>query len=257
MSELWQEAFSKRLVDRGLFVTATDTAVGKTAVSCGIVQVLRGAGRSVLPFKPMASGAERRGDGWLAEDAEALAGVTGGGATAGEVCPVVFERAVAPGIAAAELGERVDWGVIGQAWAGLQDRLGADGGIVIEGAGGVHVPLDAEGTPTVLELMAGLGWPALVVVRSALGTLNHSTLTVRALRDAGVPVVGLVMNDGPGLDADDASIATNRLWLERMTGASVLCRLPGVADGPPWEDGRWREALGGIEWWSLMRLGDG
>jgi dethiobiotin synthetase len=95
-----------------------------------------------------------------------------------------------------------------------------------------------EGEPGVWELMAAVGLPALVVARSGLGTLNHTTLTVERLRGAGVAVAGIVMNDGAagGSLAGDVSVATNRAWLERMTGIAVVARL-GVSGATPCVDG--------------------
>lgn len=223
----------------GFFVTGTDTAVGKTALTAALCRALRGRGLSVGVFKPMASGAVWRDGRLVAEDAEVLAEAAG--MDAESVCPVVYEAALAPGIAAAELGEAVDWRRVGRAW----DRVRREHKVVlVEGAGGVEVPLGPEGSPRVWALMAAVGLPALVVARSGLGTLNHTTLTIERLHGANVEVAGIVMNDGPEVMADDVSVATNREWLERMTGVAVVARLGVSTCDPVWKDEAWAEMLG-------------
>ncbi|WP_236254393.1 dethiobiotin synthase [Mucisphaera calidilacus] len=244
----WQTAM-KPSTRPGLFVTGTDTGVGKTALTAALCRLLRSAGERVLPFKPMASGAVERDGRWLAEDAMALAASVGDDIDPASVCPVTFREWLAPGIAAAQRGERVNWPAIGRAWLEAQAQATS---LLVEGAGGLEVPLDASGHPTVLELMMHLGLPALIVARSGLGTLNHTTLTVRALRSSGVRVAGVVMSDGPEGVTDDASVASNRAWLERMADVTVLARLPRSTHDPVWADPAWASILSKVDWAGLI-----
>jgi len=211
------------LTTPGLFVTGTDTAVGKTLITAAICRALCERGWRVGAFKPVASGCQRRGDALVNEDAAALHASIGGGFDAQLVCPVRYEPAVAPAVAAEMTGRPLDWSAVRHAIAQLDreaDRL------VVEGVGGLLAPLD--GDLTVLDLIVAMALPVVVVCRANLGTLNHTAMTVRLLRDAGCRVVGLIMNGDdsqrPGV-ADD-SLPTNRAWLERMCGAPVLAQTP-------------------------------
>lgn len=243
----WQEAMVRPGVP-GFFVTATDTGVGKTAVTAALCQLLRRDDERVLAFKPLASGAVQRDQRLISEDAEQLSASLGGALTPDEVCPVVYPDWLAPGIAAAEHGETIDWARIGTAWRHVIDQASL---LLVEGAGGLEVPLDASGTPTVLDLMAHLGLSALVVARSGLGTLNHTALTLAALRHRGVKVAGVILNDGAENVTDDASVTTNRAWMERMTGERVLARLATSTHDPVWTDPAWQEILEKVDWRNL------
>jgi dethiobiotin synthetase len=100
--------------------------------------------------------------------------------------------------------------------------------LIAEGVGGLFAPVDQ--TRTVLDLATNFQYPIIVVARSTLGTLNHTAMTVRLLRESGCKVAGIVMN-GFESDAlkDDPSIATNQRWIEKLTGMKVLAVLPRVA----------------------------
>ncbi len=199
-------------------------------------------------FKPFGTGCRRDREGLVCEDAEALAHFADCRLPLETICPVRYAQPLSPAAAAEASGEAVDWGAVARAIARLE--AGSDA-VVIEGVGGVMVPLDLwrgrrqisdpsshpssapawVGGVTVLDLLARLGYPVVVVARSTLGTLNHTALTVAALRGAGVPVAGVVMNQyeaDAALEADP-SVSGNRSWIERMTGVPVLALVPRVA----------------------------
>ena len=210
---------------RGVFVTGTDTGVGKTWIAAGLVRRLRAAGIDAVPVKPVQTGAIRDARGRLAapdvDEALALAGLPLTPEERDALAPYVFEPACSPHLAARLAGVRIELVRIAAAAARLAERHGA---LVVEGAGGVLVPLGR--VATMLDLAAALALPAVVVARAGLGTLNHTLLTVEALRRGGVSVRGVVLNDaappdeGAGLVRDD-----NAATLEAR-GIRVLARVP-------------------------------
>ena len=156
------------------------------------------------------------------------------------VAPVRFEAPLAPAVAAELVGEAIDWSAVGAALA----RLDGDADyLVVEGVGGVMVPLDpAQPGLTVRDFAAALGLPAVVVARAGLGTLNHTVMTVDALRRVGCTVAGVVMNEH-GCDVADASLGHNRRWIERMTGVGVLASVPTCGDA--------RNHLEEVDWYGV------
>lgn len=212
----------------GLFITGTDTGIGKTVITGAIARHLRLRGRRVAVSKPIASGCVRRREGLVSEDAEYIAHCADTPHPLDIVCPQRFEEPLAPAVAAARAGEVVDWPAVERSL----DVMTADADcILVEGAGGIMVPLDE--TATVLDLIVWCGLPTVVVARPNLGTINHTVLTVHRLRDAGVTVAGVVINRYP---ADGAGVAeeTSPRWIERLARTQVLCLVPEVPQiGPP------------------------
>ncbi|HEX7009556.1 MAG TPA: dethiobiotin synthase [Phycisphaeraceae bacterium] len=219
-----------RLSKPGLFITGTDTGVGKTVVTCAIAAALRRQwpGHAIGVCKPFSSGCRRDREGLVSEDAEALAHFADCRLPLNVINPIRLAPPLAPAVAAEETQTAIDWPQLRHSLEVI-DR--ASDAVLIEGVGGLMVPLDPQQPRrTVLDLIAALGYPVLVVTRSRLGTLNHTAMTVRLLRDSGCRVAGLVMN---GYDADvavaeDPSVISNRRWLEKLTGVSVLAVVPRV-----------------------------
>ncbi len=213
----------------GLFVSGTDTAVGKTCVAAAIARGLAAEGRRVGVLKPVATGATRVGDHWHSEDAEVLIEALGESVPRERVAPLVFEEPLAPVVAARRRGtpltqaqvekavtEALDW------WAGRAEVM------IVEGVGGLLCPL-AEGT-TVADLAVALDYPLLIVARRGLGTLNHTLLTIEAARSRGLRVAGVILN-GAGPTSDPLAEATNAEELaRRLKGCAVLAELPHTTD---------------------------
>lgn len=215
----------------GLFITGTDTGVGKTAITCAIAAALRGQqpGWHVGVSKPFASGCRHDREGLVSEDAEALAHFGNTRLPLATINPIRFAAPLAPAVAAEQAGAPMDWALLGES---LQTLDAACDALLIEGVGGLMVPLDpAQPKVTVLDFAAALQYPVVVVARSVLGTLNHSAMTVRLLKSAGLRVAGIIMNsyDADAAASDDPSVATNRVWMEKLTGVSVLAVTPRVA----------------------------
>jgi dethiobiotin synthetase len=216
----------------GLFVTATDTEVGKTVVTSAIALALRrqAPGLSVGVCKPFATGCRREREGLVNADAEALAHFADCREPLDVINPVRFKPALAPAVAAEQLNESIDWPGIGESLTRL-DR-GHDA-LLIEGVGGIMAPLDpGDAQCTVLSLIRALGYPVVIVTRSTLGTLNHTAMTAALLREAGATVAGIVMNQYPLQPAGgDTTATTNLTWLKRMTGLPVLATVPTLEAG--------------------------
>jgi dethiobiotin synthetase len=191
------------------FVTGTDTGVGKTLAAAALCRVERGVGRTVLYAKPVQTGLQAGEPG----DAAFVAAAAG--------VPVVeclrFPDPLAPAVAAARVGAVIDVDAL------LADLAKAGDGfdrIVVEGAGGLLVPLWGDGT--MADLADRLGAGLVVVTRATLGTLNHTALTLEAARARGLPVDGLVVSGWP---ADPG--VTEETNLERLSAmAPVLGLLP-------------------------------
>ena len=203
---------------RGVFVTGTDTGVGKTLAACALLHALRAAGESVAPMKPVAAGAEERGGRWINADSAALMAAAGlPGEALGRVTPVLLREPMAPHIAARREGRRIALEPILAAYAEMPPGVFA----VVEGVGGFIVPL-GDGFDT-SDLARALALPVVLVVGLRLGCLNHALLTARAVEAAGLPFAGWIANEvDPAMAGADENVAALR---ERLR-APLLGRLP-------------------------------
>ncbi len=175
---------------RGLFVTGTGTGVGKTVVAAAVCAALRSRGEPVVAWKPVVTGTDAPpADGWPA-DHELLAAAAGGEPQA--VGPLRFGPPVAPHLAARLAGEKIEPAeLLRAARAAAAERV-----LVAEGVGGILVPLTAG--YLVRDLARDLGLPVVVAAAPGLGTINHTLLTLEALRAVGLPVAGVVLTPWPG-----------------------------------------------------------
>ena len=204
---------------RGLFVTATDTGVGKTEVACALVRAARGRGLDAVGMKPAQSGAAAG----VPTDAERLHEASGAVEPLEAICPVSLVAPLAPAVAARLEGRTLSLPALVDAAHALAARHEA---IVVEGAGGLLVPLTEH--ETYADLARALGLPVLVVARAGLGTVNHTALTCEALARRGLAVAGVVLNRADG--TDDPSVPHNAAEIERLAGVRVLATLPHVPD---------------------------
>ena len=206
---------------RGLFVTGTDTGVGKTVVTAGLARALSDRGVRVGVLKPVETdcptGVEPADGALLA----AAARIPGG---ADAVVPVRYAEPLAPLVAARRENRPVDLAAIDAAFA----QVTADSEFVlVEGAGGISVPITDD--LDMAGLAARFGLPVLIVARPDLATLNHTFLTVAYARSRGLAVRGIVLSGGRGEEADVAE-RTNRSMLEEQCGVPVLGMVPRLAE---------------------------
>ena len=209
-----------------LFVTATGTEIGKTIVTAALCRELREAGRPVRALKPVLSGydpAERH-----ESDPGVLLASLGEPATeeaVAAIAPWRFSAPLSPDMAAAREGRSLDLGEI-VAFC----RAAAGDPLLVEGIGGAMVPLDDD--HTVLDWIAALEAPALVVAGSYLGTISHTLTTLAAMRGRGVPIAGLVISESPESPVPPAETAAT---VVRHAGALPVAILPRLPAGPePW-----------------------
>ena len=204
----------------GLLVTGTDTGVGKTLVAAAIADWFRRRQFRVAVLKPVATGCVKRREGLVSEDAEFLAHHADARFPLHVVGPACYAEPLAPAVAAERAGEPLDWEAVARS---VREMSAASDVMIVEGVGGLMVPMDARAT--VLDVATWLKLPAVVVARPGLGTINHTLLTVDALRRAGVRVAGVVVNRYPPETADVAT-ETNPRAIERWGKVPVLCVVP-------------------------------
>ena len=174
---------------RGLFVAGTDTGVGKTRVSVLLLQAFNDRGWRTAAMKPVAAGARRRGGVWHNDDVDQLRAAAAVRSPRALVNPYCFEPPIAPHIAAAEAGVPIRLAPIRRAYRDL--ARGADL-VVVEGAGGLLVPLDHR--RDIADIARSLRLPVVLVVGLRLGCINHALLTVAALSARGLQLAGWVAN---------------------------------------------------------------
>jgi len=209
----------------GFFVTGTDTGVGKTVVACALVRALRAAGRDVGVMKPAETGVGAGGP----LDALALREAAGVGDALEEICPVQLALPAAPSVAADDEGAPLDLVRVRGAFDALAARHEC---MVVEGAGGLLVPLAPDFT--MADLAAELGLPVLLVARAALGTINHTRLSLEAIEARGLALAGVVVSHAGGAlsEADAKNLAALRAALgDRLVG-EIPPLAPGAAPDP-------------------------
>ena len=199
-----------------LFVTGTDTGVGKTFVTCAIATALRRRGRRVGVMKPVETGVEREPD-----DALRLRAAAGDPSSLDDVCPYRLRAPLAPDVAARLEGVRIDLDRIVALIA--RRRTGVDV-LLVEGAGGLLVPV--VGRETWCDLAARTALPVLIVAANRLGTINHCALTVRVAHASRLAVRGIVLSEP--VPNPDPSTATNAAAIADLTGVRVLGTVPHV-----------------------------
>jgi dethiobiotin synthetase len=204
-------------VTSGLFVTATDTGVGKTYVTALIARALRSAGRRVGAYKPVCSGAEIAVDGTVSwSDVATLTDAIGSGFESERVCPIRFQAPLAPNVAARREHAIINFGSLCEGARWWQGRVEI---LLVEGVGGLLCPLtDHE---TIADLAMALDYPLLIVARLGLGTINHTLLTVEAAHARGLSVAGIILNEAEPL-ASLSGTEENPVEIERRTRIPVL-----------------------------------
>lgn len=214
---------------RGLFVTGTDTGVGKTRVAVALIRALRAQGLRVAAMKPVSAG---HAPGELNEDVAALLRASNVVAAVPDVNPYAFELPIAPHIAAERAGVRIDLAVIAAAYSRLAAAADV---VVVEGAGGWRVPLNDR--EDMADLARVLDLPIVLVVGLRLGCLNHALLTAESIAQRHLPWAGWVGNhidpamaqQAANLDALRARLPGPCLGVQGFAPEAILS-----ADAPQW-----------------------
>lgn len=207
------------------FVTGTDTGAGKTRISTALLWALAATGRRVAGMKPVASGCEPSAGGLRSADALALLEQSIPDLAYEDVNPVALRDAIAPHIAVARSGTRIDMESIDRCFRRLQSRADA---VVVEGIGGWRVPLqDGIGTS---DLVRGLSLPVLLVVGLRLGCINHALLSSETIRADNVRLIGWIANQ---VDPDYGESAETVNYLSEQIPAPLLGSVPHLAELSP------------------------
>ena len=227
-------------MSRGIFITGTDTGVGKTVVTAGILRWLRQQGVDAIPMKPVQTGATRQGRRLIAPDLEFCLAASGIKPVAGEaelMLPYAYEPACSPHLAGRLANNYPELAKITSCAEKLLRKHRA---IVVEGAGGIIVPLNER--QAMLDLMAALNYPVVVVSRFGLGTINHTLLSVQALRAAGLTLLGVVFNRTEPPRAENQFIeADNPEIIARFGDVTVLGKLRYFENLDPADAKVWRD----------------
>ncbi|QNN45615.1 dethiobiotin synthase [Thermomonas brevis] len=206
-----------------LYVTGTDTGIGKTLSSCALLHALRGRGLRAAGMKPVASGCARIDGEWRNEDALALQAAGEAGIAYADINPFALEHPLAPELAARDAGVEVGFQPILAAYARLAARADA---VVVEGVGGWAAPLSASLMQA--DLVRALRLPVVLVVGLRLGCLNHALLSARAIADDGVQLAGWIASHvDPAMERVEDNLAMLR---ERLPAPcwGVLPHAPGI-----------------------------
>jgi dethiobiotin synthetase len=203
---------------RAYFVTGTDTGVGKTLVSTALLHALAQRYPRVVGMKPVAAGTVAHGSDWINEDVLALRAASTVQVPPELDNPVSLPDPLSPHLAAQRAGVVIDIAHIVSCYQRLSHLADA---VVVEGAGGFLVPLSEEHTGA--DLAQALALPILLVVGLRLGCLNHTLLTLEAIRARGLVLSGWVANRiDPGMQAQDDNIA----FIQRHVKAPMLADIP-------------------------------
>jgi dethiobiotin synthetase len=193
-----------------LFFTGTDTGAGKTYIATRWIRALRAKGIDAVGMKPICCGDR--------DDAEAMFAACDGAISLNDINPVWLRPPVAPYVAAMMEERTIDVALILDIYRRLRSEHQV---VIVEGVGGWRVPIRHD--YFVSDLAADMGLPVAVVVSNRLGALNHTILTVQAIRARGIECAGLVLTQL--LPEEDAAIITNRDILEEITEAPILCEV--------------------------------
>ena len=210
------------MTTRGVYVTGTDTGIGKTLVSTSLLAALNAAGIRAAGMKPVASGCEPTPDGLRNEDALALLAQSHGAPGYALINPFALREPIAPHIAARECGVEITLAPLDAAFAALSTNADC---VVVEGVGGWCVPL--SDTLMQSDLVRSLRLPVILVVGLRLGCINHALLSTRAIAADGCELIGWIGNRiDPNMLRADENIAT----LRQRLPAPCLGILPFAAN---------------------------
>ena len=202
----------------GFFITGTDTEVGKTWCSLGLMAKLQQQGKTVLAMKPVASDCAETTAGLRNEDALLLQAQGSTPLDYALINPYAFAPAIAPHIAAEQSGQRIDINTVKQNLERLQQQAEI---VIVEGVGGWQVPLNEN--ERVADLARALGLPVILVVGLKLGCINHALLSAESIRTTGCQLAGWIANS---INPKMAAMAQNIQAIEARIGTPMLGIIP-------------------------------
>lgn len=212
------------MILKTIFITGTDTGVGKTIVAGAIAAYLRSQGMSVGVMKPAETGCREKDGELYPVDAAYLKKISGSTDPLDTICPYRFTEPLAPAVAAKRAGKKVNVELIKKRFKAIAESHDA---VLVEGAGGLMVPL--AGKYLFLDLAAELGLPLVIVGRAGLGTINHTLLTLNAARERGIDISGIILNQTR--PESGASVESNPQVLKELGGTKRVFSLPYAPGG--------------------------
>jgi dethiobiotin synthetase len=204
-------------MSKAYFITGTDTGIGKTHVACALLHAFAAKGRHVVGMKPVAAGCDDNG---LYEDVQKLQAASNVRADMAHINPYRFPPAIAPHIAAEQAGVEISFAPIVEAFKVLQQQADV---VIVEGAGGIAVPLNLNSRQDMGDLALVLDIPVILVVGMRLGCLNHALLSAQAIERKGLHLAGWVANY---LTSDMPVAADNEKTLLHLLKAPFLGAVP-------------------------------
>jgi dethiobiotin synthetase len=211
-------------VHKGIFITGTDTGVGKTFVAVGLIKILRKTGYMVCPMKPVETGCGFQKGKAVPEDSLKLIRSAQVDDTLDMINPYRFRHPLAPAVAAGLGGTAIRKKKIFSAYGKLSKKYDI---MIVEGAGGIMVPLYKK--YFFLDLIKDLSLPILIVSRPGLGTINHTMLTIEAARNRGIDIIGVIINHSVNMKRG-VSEKTNPGVIEKLTDIPILGIVPHMED---------------------------
>lgn len=201
----------------GIFITGTDTNIGKTVVASGLAGALKNRGYDIGVMKPVQSGAAVKNGRLYSQDARLMMKAVKSRDAVELTCPALLHLPLAPGTAAEIEGKTVYLELIKRSFAELEKRHDL---VIVEGAGGIAVPVYKKFL--ISDLISLLDIPVIIVARPSLGTINHTFLTIEHARRSGLSIIGLIINNYRGGIAEETSPKT----ITELTGIPLLGIIP-------------------------------
>ncbi len=207
---------------KGIFVTGTDTGVGKTLVAAGIACLLHGSGLKVGVMKPVATGGSRKSDMLVSDDAIMMKEAAHSRDEYSLINPICLPSMMAPVVASKVDRLQVDWKTI---WSAFKTLSKKHNHLVVEGIGGLLVPITDD--LYVADMARKMKLPLIIVSRPTLGTINHTLLTIEVARSRGLKIKGVIFNNtkiGGGTLLEE----TNKIEIEKLSGVPVIASIPYI-----------------------------
>jgi dethiobiotin synthetase len=204
----------------GLFVVGTDAGVGKTLIAGAIAKILTDSGKKVGVFKPIATGCKRRWEGRISRDAEFLACCANSDLSLSTINPVGYATEAVPVVAAARERQPIDFDKIATAYKDICENSDL---VIVEGPGGVRVPLTAE--IDLIDLAAEFELPVIIVASLNKAAVNQTLMTIDCVRAANLKIAGVVVNGYSGTEVTLAEDSAPEV-ISQCGAAAVLAVVP-------------------------------
>ncbi len=216
-----------KMNNNGIFITATGTDIGKTLITAGIIKFLRENNIDAIPMKPIQSGAKVERNGLVATDLELCLNYSNIKPTQDEIklmSPFKFQAECSPHLASKMSNCKISIPHIIDCYRKLSKNHSA---IMVEGAGGIMVPLACDSEITILNLIKKMKLPVILVASTALGTINHTLLSIDCLKQNKIELAGIIFNS-PNNSSDDSKFINtdNPKTISRLREINILGNIP-------------------------------